>query len=377
MDIRYSPKERVLKALNHEEPDRVPVFITIVPQVAEQLSRFLGIAEYSHADSPLAENRVSFTELLVAMGNDVVGIGPCAPTRSPTRDIGNGMLINEWQIKFRKIGLYAEMVEHPLAHAETVADIEAFAFPEALAEGRFDLARRMVEKYGKEYAICGDAETTILEASWYLVGLEKFLTDLAMEKAYVFALMDRIMHYSLGVARELVRLGADIIWLGDDVGTQTGMLMSPQMWRDHFKERMRYVISELKRDKPELRIAYHCCGSYVRIMPDLIEIGVDIFNALQPRAARMDLKTIKDSFGAQASLFGGIDIQDVVPFGSLEDVEQEVIRVIRAAARGGGYLLSGAHNIQADTSVEKVAKLFEAARQHGKYPIAEDEPRQE
>jgi uroporphyrinogen decarboxylase len=372
MAIRYSPKERVLKALNHEEPDRVPIFITIVPQVAEQLSRLLGIPEYCHADSPLAENRVSFTELLVAMGNDVVGIGPCAPTHSPTRSIGNDLLINEWQIKFRKIGLYAEMVEHPLAHAETVADIEAFAFPEALAEGRFDLARQMVAKYGKEYAICGDAETTILELSWYLVGLEKFLMDLAMEKDYVSVLLDRVMHYSLGVAKELVRLGADFIWLGDDVGTQKGMMMSPQMWRAHFKERMRHVISELRRENPAIKIAYHCCGSYSQIMPDLIEIGVDIFNALQPKAAKMDLKTIKDTFGAQASMFGGIDIQEAIPFGSLADIEQEVIRVIQAAARGGGYLLAGAHNLQADTSVEKVVHLFQAAKRHGSYPLPAD-----
>jgi len=369
MDRKYSPRERVLKALNHEEPDRVPVFITVVPQVAEALSRFLGMPDYSRADSPLAENRVSFSELLVAMGNDVVGIGPCAPTQHPTRMLDSGLLVNEWQIKFRKIGLYAEMVEHPLAHAETVADIEAFEFPEALAEGRFDLARRMVEKYGKDYAICGDAETTILEICWYLVGLEKFLMDLAMEKDYVFALMDRVVQYSLGVARELVRMGADFIWLGDDIGTQTGMLMSPEMWRGHFKERMRHIISELKRENPAIKIAYHCCGSYIRIMPDLIEIGVDIFNALQPKAAKMDLKTIKDSFGAQASLFGGIDIQDAIPFGSLEDIEREVIRVIRAAAPGGGYLLSGAHNVQADTSVEKVARLFEAAKKYGTYPI--------
>ncbi len=254
-----------------------------------------------------------------------------------------------------------------LWHAETVADIEAFEFPDPLAEGRFDHAKRMVAKYGNQYAICGDAETTILEVSWYLVGMEKFFMDLAMQKDYVFALMDRAMEYSLGVAKELIRLGADIIWLGDDMGTQKGMMISPQMWRDVFKERMRYVINELKQLNPEIKIAYHCCGSYFPIMEDLIEVGVDILNALQPTAANMDLQTIKDTFGSRASLFGGMDTQGAIPFGSLDDVEQEVQRVITAAAHGGGYILAGAHNIQPDTSVEKVVKLFEFAKKYGTY----------
>jgi uroporphyrinogen decarboxylase len=369
MNLTLSPKERVLKAINFEEPDRVPIFITITPQVAEKLSQFLGIPDYTHPDSPLAENRVSYTELLVQLGNDIVGVGACAPTHDPTQEIENGILTNEWRIKFRKTDLYAEMIEHPLAHAETVADVEAFEFPNPLAEGRFDHAKRMVEKYGKQYAICGDAETTILEVSWYLVGMEKFFTDLAMQKDYVFALMDRVMGYSIGVAKELMKIGADIIWLGDDVGTQQGMMISPKMWRDVFKERMRFVISTLKRENPKIKIAYHCCGSYFPIMADLIEIGVDILNALQPTAVNMDLKKIKDTFGSRAALFGGIDTQGVVPFGSLAEIEHEVKRVINAAAKGGGYILAGAHNIQPDTSVQKLVKLFEFAKKYGTYPL--------
>ena len=365
----FTPKERVLKALHFEEPDRVPIFITITPQLAEKLSRHLGIPDYTHPDSPLAENRISYTELLVHLGNDIVGIGACAPKNNPTREIEPGVLVNEWQIKFRQTDLYAEMIEHPLAHAETVAEVEQFAMPDPLAEGRFDHARAMVAKYGDRYAICGDTETTILEVSWYLVGMEKFFADLAMQKDYVFTLMDRVMEYSIGVAKELIRIGADMIWLGDDVGTQQGMMISPRMWRNVFKERLRFVIQELKREKPDVKIAYHCCGSYFPIMADLIEVGVDILNALQPTAVNMDLKTIKDTFGSQAALFGGLDTQGKIPFGSLDDVEQEVKRALTAAAPGGGYILAGAHNIQPDTSVEKLVKLFEWAKIYGTYPL--------
>jgi uroporphyrinogen decarboxylase len=359
-----SPKERVLKTINLEEPDRVPVYITITPQVAETLSQLLGIPRYTHPDSPLSENRISYTELLLKLGNDIVGIGACSPKHCPTREIGDGIYINEWKIKYKKIGYYVEMIEHPLMHAETISDVDSYDFPEPLAEGRFDHAKRMVEKYAKQYAICG-----VFELSWYLVGMEKFLIDLSMKKAYVFTLIDRIMEYSIGVAKELIKLGADIIWLGDDVGIQDGMMISPEMWREVFKERMRFVIGQLKNENPNIKIAYHCCGSYFPIMQDLLEIGIDIFNALQPKAKNMNLKKIKNTFGTKVSLFGGIDIQEVMPFGSLPDIEREVKRVTREAAAGGGYILAGAHNIQPDTSAEKVVKLFEFAKKHGRYPI--------
>jgi len=365
----FSSKERVLKAINHEEPDRVPIYFTITPQVAEKLSQHLGIPEYTHPDSPHAENRISYTELLLELGNDVVGIGPCAPKAYPTTEMDDGTLITEWQIKYKPVGLYNEMVEHPLASAETEDDIGQFDFPDPLAEGRFDHARSTVVKYGEQYAICGDMEATIFETAWSLVGMQKFFMDFAMEKPYVSALFDRIMKYSLAVTREMVRIGADIIWLGDDIGAQNGLLISPNLWRKTLKERLRYIITELKRENPEVKIAYHCCGSYFPIMGDLIEVGVDILNALQPTAANMNLGKIKTTFGTRASLFGGIDTQNVLPFGSLNDVEKEVQRVMTAAARGGGYIVSGAHNIQPDTSVEKIVKLFEWSKKYGAYPI--------
>jgi len=153
----WSSRERVMTALNPEEPDRVPIFVTITPQVTERLSRHLGIPEYSHPDSPLAENRISYAELLTALGNDIVAIGACSPADNPAREIGGGLYTNEWGITYRRSGYYTEMVDYPLAHAETVADVQAYPMPDPKAPGRFDHAARMVETYGREYAICGDA----------------------------------------------------------------------------------------------------------------------------------------------------------------------------------------------------------------------------
>jgi len=177
------------------------------------------------------------------------------------------------------------------------------------------------------------------------------------------------MEYNIKIGKELIKIGADIIWLGDDVGTQKGMLISPELWREVIKERMRKVIEELKGVNPNIGIAYHCCGSYVPIIPDLIEIGVNILNALQPTAKDMDLKKLKNIYGNEVCFFGGLDIQKILPFGSMDDIENEVKRVISSAAKGGGLIFAGAHNIQPDVSVEKVVKLFQFANKYGEYPI--------
>jgi uroporphyrinogen decarboxylase len=335
------------------------------------LSAQLGIESYTIADSPLSQNRISYHELLLRAGNDAVGIGACSPADCPTREIGGGIMTNEWQVKYREVGYYTEMVEHPLAGAETVADVECFSFPDPEAKGRFSLAEKVVQQYGEQYAVFGDLECTIFEAAWYLTGFEKFLMDLALEKDYVSVLLDRIQQYSIDVGKELIRLGADVIWLGDDMGTQQGLLLSLEMWRKHFKERMRTIIKALRSDKPDIKIAYHCCGSYFSLIPELIEIGIDILNALQPTAKDMDLGRLKDRFGEQAAFFGGMDTQNVLPFGTLSEVEKEVKRVISASASGGGLILAGAHNIQPDVSVEKLLRIFEVAGQYGRYPISE------
>jgi uroporphyrinogen decarboxylase len=347
----------------------VPVFITITPQLAERLRRALGMQRYTLADSPLSQNRISYHELLLELGNDIVGIGACSPDGCPTRELESGILTNEWRVKYRPTGYYAEMVEHPLARAESVSDVESFPFPDPLAPGRFSLARRVAERFGGRYAVCGDLECTIFEASWYLTGLEKFLVDLTLEKEYVFALMDRIASYSIGVGRELIRLGADMIWLGDDLGTQQGLILSPELWRRHLKERLRQVIRALKSARPDIVIAYHSCGSYYALIPELIEIGVEVLNALQPTAKGMDLRRLKGEFGDRAAFFGGLDTQGVLPFGSIPEVEAEVRRVIDSAGRGGGLILAGAHNIQPDVSVDKLRRVFEVARGYGRYPL--------
>jgi len=165
-------KERVIKAIHHEPTNRPPMFTTVTPQVDEKLSKHLGVPFEEPLDS-LLSSRISHMELLTGLGNDCVGIAACSPYNKPTITFDNGVIENEWGMKFISAGLYNEFHEFPLENSQTASDIHNYNFPDPYAPGRFDTAKQTVEKYGKEYAIVADLETSFFETSWYLVGLEK------------------------------------------------------------------------------------------------------------------------------------------------------------------------------------------------------------
>ncbi len=354
-------RERFFKAVRHETPDRPPIFVTLTPQVARKLSDHLGIPYEEPYDS-LLSTRISHVELLTTLGNDCVGIAACAPDDFPTRDLGNGILENEWHMKFIDQGIYFEFFEYPLAHAETKADIDAFDFPDPHAPGRFDTARKNLKKYKDDYVIVADLETAIFETSWYLVGLEKLLMDMMTAAEYVDPLLDRIMEVNLAIGKELIAMGADMIWAGDDFGSQNGMLISPDLWRQYFKPRMKYMFDEFRKVNPDIIIAWHTCGSVVPIIPELIEIGLDVLNPIQPLAHGMDAGYLKKTYGDRLVFFGGFDIQQLMPSGTPEEIRAEVRRLKSVLGKNGGYIIAPAHNIQDDTSVENILAFFDEAK---------------
>ncbi len=354
-------RERFFKAVRHETPDRPPIYATLTPQAAKKLSDHLGLPYEEPYDS-MVSSRISYPKLLTTLGNDCVGIGACAPDDFPTKDLGNGILENEWHMKFIDQGIYYEFYEYPLAHAATRADIVNFDFPDPHAPGRFDIARQIYGQYHKEYAIVADLETAIFETSWYLVGLEKLLMDMMMQAEYVEELFDRVMEVNLAIGKELVAMGADMVWAGDDFGSQNGMLISPELWRHYFKPRMKYMFDELRKVNPDVIIGWHSCGSIVPIIPEMIEIGLDVLNPLQPLAAGMDAERIEATYGDRLVLFGALDIQKLMPTGTPEEIRAEVRRLKSVLGKGGGYIIAPAHNIQDDTPVENILAFFDEAK---------------
>jgi uroporphyrinogen decarboxylase len=354
------PKERTLKAIHHKEPDRPPLYVSLTPQMAEKLGRALDLP-YEEPIDAMESARISHMELLTRMGVDIVAIAPTVAPATPTMTLPDGRIKNEWGMLFRNVGIYTEFAGYPLANALTEKDILDFPFPDANAPGRFDIAVQMMSVYGKNYGIIGDVETMFFEMSWYLTGLEKFLTDLMMEAEYQAHLMDRIMHYIIVAGKKLIDMGIDILWCGDDFGSQQGMIMDPDTWRKVFKPRIKYMFEEFRKVRPDIKIAWHSCGSILPIIPDFIEVGLDILNPIQPLAYGMDPLFLKQTYGKDLVFFGGIDVQHLLPYETPQKIQDEVRRRIEILGKDGGFIIAPAHNIQPDTPVENVQAFFDAA----------------
>jgi uroporphyrinogen decarboxylase len=353
-------KERTLQAIQHRQPDRPPLYVSLTPQVAQMLCEYLGHPYEEPADA-MESARISHMRLLTSMGVDIVAIAPTVPLTAPTVVLPDGRIKNEWGMVFRNAGIYSEFSEYPLADAANEGDILNYPFPDPEAQGRFDLALRMMETYSGKFGVIGDVETMFFEMSWYLTGLEKFLTDLLTGAEYQALLMDRIMEYIIACGKKLILMGVDILWCGDDFGTQNGMLIDPDTFRKVFKPRIKYMFEEFRKIRSDIKIAWHSCGAILPIIPDFIEVGLDILNPIQPLAQGMEPQYLKKTYGKDLVFFGGIDVQHLLPFGSPQMIRDEVRRRIDILGKEGGYIVAPAHNIQPDTSVENILALFEAA----------------
>jgi uroporphyrinogen decarboxylase len=355
-------KERFLKTIRHQKPDRLPLYVSLTPQVAEKLSAYFKLPYEQPVDS-LLSTRISHMDLLTSMGVDAVGMAANAPSDHPTQTLADGLIINEWGMIFKNAGLYNEFARFPLAHAESGSDIETYPFPDPFAKGRFDTAQKTFAKYSNGYGIIADLECSVFETAWYLVGLEKFLMDLMLEAPYVETLLDKIAYINTETGKELIRMGADVIWCGDDFGSQQTCIMDMDTWRKYFKPRMKKMFEEFRKVNPDIKIAWHTCGAIVDLIPDFIEIGLDILNPIQPMAAGMDPVALKKKFGKDLVFFGGICVQDLLPNGTPESIKKEIWRRAEILGDDGGYIIAPAHNIQPDTPVENILALFEAVKE--------------
>jgi uroporphyrinogen decarboxylase len=362
-------KQRVLTALRRTGvPDRVPIQFDLCRSLLEDFGHKYGIpVHYTTSYFEDVTYRISANELRTAIGSDCVVVGGSIPSGYSHPTTEDGCIINEFGMKMRQGPLYMEVIESPLRSVSSVADVERFPFPDPLAAGRFDDAAKYIAQYKNDYFIIGDLELTMFEMSWHMVGMEKFLMDLAMGEAYVGVLLDRVKEFSIGVGKKLVELGVDGIWTGDDFGTQRGMLISPKMWRKIFKPRFAEVFAELKAANPGVLIMYHCDGAIAPILDDLVEIGLDVFNPVQPNVPGHEPEELKAKVGDKLAFWGAIDQQDLLPNGTPAEIEADVAEKIRVLGAGGGYMCSPAHIVQSDTSMENVEAFIAAAKKHGVY----------
>lgn len=338
-------RERIRTSLSFEQPDRIGVFASYVPEIEAALRKADGITEY---------------DLGVALGNDMVK--SCVGLEMSFYAQPQPEYTDAWGIGWKYVkndfAVFTEIVRHPLAGDHS--KLEAFEIPDPLEDSQYEDFRRKKQLYGDEKWLIGSCQISIFEACWYLRGLDQFMMDMALEPDYAGALMDKVMQFPLNAARKFIELGADMVWFGDDVSMQTGMMISLDMWRRYFKERYAMLFSACREANPDIKIAYHSCGNCREILDDMIEIGLDVLNPLQPMA--IDPFDIKKRYGKRLALFGGVCVQQLMPYGSAEEIFNMVQRLIRECGRGGGYILAPAHHIQADTTLGNIGAFYKAAR---------------
>jgi len=345
-------RERTLKTIGRQVPDRSPIFVDMVPELAEKFEN---------------KYKLSGNKLLTHLGND---IAICAFGVAKNYGAMKNGEIDEWGIKWKRIkydkGSYSEIGGKPLENA-TIDELLQFKVPDPYEETQYKEIEELVSEFGDEFVIMVDMSCTIFELSWYLRGMDKLLIDMIDNSKFVNILMDKILEFYIPASKKIASLGVDIIWTGDDVGMQTGMLMSPDIFRKYIKERYRILISETKRSNKDIKIAFHSDGYLIPVIGDLIEVGVDILNPVQPKC--MDPKEIKGKFGEDLCFMGTIDEQEVLPFGTIEDLKKEIDLRLETVGYNGGLIIGPTHNVQNDTAMEKVEFLFNYIKEKGKYPI--------
>jgi uroporphyrinogen decarboxylase len=357
-------KERVMRAFRRADglPDRVPFQFDLCKNLIDHFSKRLNVDPgYCWSYYEDLSYRISANELRTTMGSDVVIVGgEMDPAFLPKR-VSENVTTNEFGMHMTPTDLYVEVVKAPLEGVACVEEIQAYSFPDPHAPGRFDTARREMERFGRQYFVIGDVEISIFEMAWHLSGMENYLIGMAAEQPWIEALNDRVEEWSMGIAQELADLGVDAIWFGEDLGTQTSTLISPDLWRRLFRPRYERMFAKLRNQHPELVIIMHSDGAVAPLLQDFIEMNVDVYNPVQPNVPGSDPRELKDKYGDRLCFFGGIDQQVLLPSGDEQMIREEMARRARILGEGRGYLMAPAHVIQADVSPQTVEIMCDAA----------------
>ncbi len=352
-------RERVLLALEHQQPDRCPMQISFTPEFAQRLRSQLHMSGQLEHNPHGGGNTY---ELERAIGEDMLltSVGWAnsyyQASRPYTDEWGVGWAPSTYNTPFGS-GIYTEIVSHPLADAR---QLDRYRAPDPNRPELYEDAQHLLNEHRDEYFIVGVTVTTIFETAWALRGLTQLLIDLATAPDLAHHILDIPYHYHLAAAKRLVQMGVDMIWTGDDVGTQVGMMISPQHWRVFLKPRMAEFVSEVKAINPQVKVAYHCDGDLRMIIPELIEIGIDVLNPIQP--ACLDPAEIKRQYGDRLCFWGSLDEQHTLPFGRAEDVRREVRMRLETMGRDGGLIIGPTHHVQLDTPMENFWAMVDTIR---------------
>ena len=379
-------RQRVLAALNHETPDRVPIDLggnqTGIHKFAYQaLLEHLGIDDEPSIMDPVQQLARPCEELLERFHVDTRYIAAGSAAGFQGEIVARERDGRLWHDLTDEFGVtwsmpddrpyYMDISHHPLAH-HTLEDLAGYPFPQGDDPGRFEgLRDRAVElREQTPYAVVSGISGVVYEICWYMRGLEQWFSDMLTEPEFCEALLDQTLKFWLDFFRVFLdEVGdlVDVIMIGDDLAGQTGPLFRPDFYRQIVKPRHKRLVQYI-RSRTGAKIWYHTCGSCVQYIPDLLDNGIHVLNPVQIGAAGMDPAELKTRFGDRLVFWGGaIDAQHVLPSASPDTVREHVKRNLSIWKPGGGYVLGNVHNIQAGVPPENVVALFDAAYEHGFY----------
>ena len=279
----------------------------------------------------------------------------------------------EWGIE-RRLGSKGQgrllrqfyFTKHPWQNFQEIEEVMEAELPDLDEPGRFDKAKTTIQEFGNERLILGDLGHCQWTKGWELRGMIPFMKDIHTNKKMAEAILDRLNDYYVDLADRLLDLGAEGLRFSEDWGNNKSMFIDPESWRRFFKPRYKKLFDRATRKGGW--ILFHSDGNITPIVGDLVEIGVDILNPVQPEC--MDQRKIKEEFGDRITIDTGISVQRTLPLGSVDDVEHEAKEALKDLAPGGGFVYGTSHYALYDVPVENVVALYDTCKKHGRYPIS-------
>lgn len=376
-------RERVLKAIHHEEPDRVPLDLGGARSCGISVKAYKNLLDYLglEVDEIKISNRTGQLALidevaLEKLGVDVRAVGLNKPSSwqlDVKQDENYFFFLDEWQREWKmpKVdGHYYDIMGFPLAKV----DLEEYEWPDPMDPSRFlglrEQALMLKEKTSAAIVASDCLANGFLQMGAQLFGYDNWFLLLASEPKKVERFLESLLTFKMRFWEAfLAQLGdvVDVICEADDLGTQRGPWISKEMFRKYIKPYQAKLFSFIKKKAP-VKVFLHSCGSIYDTIPDLIEAGVDILNPIQVSGANMDTGRLKREFGRDLTFWGGgVDTQRALPYGSPKEVKEEVKKRIHDLAPGGGFVFATVHNIQSDVPPENIAAMLEALQLYGKY----------
>src|SRR5581483_4741541 len=384
-----TPRQRVQTALQHIEPDRVPVDLLMTPEVWHKLVKQFRLEWHKPSDDEFFDpvwdevaarlesdmRLLSYDqfcnppESILKPGARVEwwdALSRSTPNRMWRQWMPDGDSYDIWGHHYRIVdnptGAYEEFGTYPLQDATSVDDLKTYPFPDPDWWDWSPLPRviRQLDPERKLYLRFRIG--SVFELAWQIRGMQEFLMDLAAQPEIPQYIMERLTEVHVeNLSRALAVAGdeIDMVYFYDDVATARSLMISPTMYREMVKPCHARIIAVAKKyNKP---VMYHCDGAIAFLIPDLIELGIDLLNPIQPDSPGMECERLKRDFGDKISFHGGIDIIKTLPRGTVEDVRNEVIERVRVLGENGGYVMCSSHHIQSDTPVENILAMYDVA----------------